>query len=128
MANVQASGKTTALALPFPLQNVITSALKGVMHHNEMIQDCVEHQTAYAHLELRPFVLHTAGFLYLNSEPIRPEKQHAAQDQGGIPGWNQHQHAVHLSQSTVQTMKPLELLKKKKKSQLHLAVNSSICP
>ena len=97
------------------------------MHHNETIQDCVEHQMAYAHLELRPFVLHTAGFLCLNPEPIRPEKQHAAQDQGGIPGWNQHQHAVHLSQSAVQTTKPLELFKKKK-SQLHLAVNSSICP
>ena len=83
MANVQASGKTTAPALPFLLQTVITSALKGVMHHNEMIQDCVEHQMAYAHLELRPFVLHTAGFLCLNSEPIRPEKQHEAQDQGG---------------------------------------------
>lgn len=83
------------------------------MHHNEMTHDYVEHQRAYAPLELKPFVLHTAGFLYLNTVPIRPEKQHAAQDLGGIPGWNLHQHVVHISQSAVPTMKPLELFPKK---------------
>lgn len=41
---------------------------------NEMTRVHMKHLKAYAPLELRPFVLHTAGFLHSNTVPVTPER------------------------------------------------------
>ena len=77
----------------------------------------MKHQIACAHVQLRPFVFHTAGFPYLNTVPVRPERHKLPKirgaSQAGISC--QHQHAVHISQCAAWTVKPPELFPKKEK-------------